>query len=79
MSHFDEISGIVACPTEWGRWWQTLEEVYVEINTGIEISAKKIECVIRTKHLRVAINGKVLIDVSKQNSCRHSRLSLFQY
>ncbi|WAQ98832.1 NUDC2-like protein [Mya arenaria] len=32
MSHFDETSGVIVCGTEWGRWWQTLEEVHVEVD-----------------------------------------------
>lgn len=64
MAHFDERSGIVACKTEWGRWWQTLEEVYIEILTGKDINAKQVQCKIATNSLRVTIDGEVLINVS---------------
>eukprot|EP00730_Choanoeca_flexa_P012537 TRINITY_DN4368_c0_g1_i2.p1 TRINITY_DN4368_c0_g1~~TRINITY_DN4368_c0_g1_i2.p1 ORF type:complete len:140 (+),score=23.94 TRINITY_DN4368_c0_g1_i2:96-515(+) len=32
MSHFDETSGVVECPTHWGSWYQTMEEVVIQIN-----------------------------------------------
>ena len=25
-------SGIIACETDWGRWYQTVEDVNIEIN-----------------------------------------------
>lgn len=39
-SHFDERSGIVECTTPWGRWYQTAEEVYVEIISSTPIRGK---------------------------------------
>ncbi|KAL1110240.1 hypothetical protein AAG570_008317 [Ranatra chinensis] len=32
LSHFDEKSGVVNCQTPWGRWWQNVQEVHVEID-----------------------------------------------
>ena len=64
MSNFDEKSGIIACKTDWGSWWQTMEEINIEINTGEPISAKVVKCEIKPKQLKVSVNGKVLIDVS---------------
>ncbi|XP_076446897.1 nudC domain-containing protein 2-like [Babylonia areolata] len=62
MAHFDEKSGIVACKTEWGKWWQTLEEVYVEVNTGKPITAKLVKCDIKPRLLKVVVSGEVLIN-----------------
>ena len=33
MAHFDERSGVVECPTDFGSWHQTMEEVVVSITT----------------------------------------------
>ena len=77
MAHFDERSGIVPCKTEWGNWWQTLEEVYVEVNPGKEISAKVVECDIKARHLKVVVNREVLINVRIPSSlCQLNGLKL---
>ncbi|KAK7482608.1 hypothetical protein BaRGS_00026209 [Batillaria attramentaria] len=62
MAHFDERSGIVPCKTEWGSWWQTLDEIYIEVDTGREISAKSVKCDIKAKQIKVVVNGETLID-----------------
>ncbi|KAK7097492.1 nudC domain-containing protein 2-like [Littorina saxatilis] len=62
MANFDERSGVVPCKTEWGAWWQTLEEVYIEANTGSDISAKVVKCDIRPRHLKIVVYGEVLVD-----------------
>ena len=69
MAHFDERSGIVPCKTDWGTWWQTLEEVYIEVDTGKEILAKNVKCDIKPRHLTVVVNGEVLVDVSLGLMC----------
>ncbi|XP_041358876.1 nudC domain-containing protein 2-like [Gigantopelta aegis] len=58
---FDEKSGIVPCITEWGRWWQTIEEVYVEIDVPERCSSREIKCIIKTKHLFLTVKEKSLI------------------
>ena len=61
---FDEKSGIVSCNTDWGQWWQNLEEVYVEIDVPEGCSANDIKCICKTKYLSVTVKGKIIIDVS---------------
>ena len=39
-SHFDEKSGVVSCSTLWGQWYQTAEEVVIEIPSSCEIRGK---------------------------------------
>lgn len=60
LSHFDERSGIVAAETPWGKWWQTVGEIFVEINIPpgtpgkdckIDIKPNYIECRIRDKEI----------------------------
>ena len=65
MANFDEKSGIVPCKTEWGSWWQTMEEVYLEVNpdTTLSLTAKAVKCDIRPRHLTIIVNGATVIDV----------------
>ncbi|XP_071452837.1 nudC domain-containing protein 2-like isoform X2 [Hetaerina americana] len=55
LSHFDERSGIVPCATPWGRWWQTVQEVNIEVNIPngtkskeikVKLSSNEIECLV---------------------------------
>ena len=51
MAHFDERSGVVECPTPWGSWHQTMDEVAVLINVpkgtrGKDVTVKiEVSCV----------------------------------
>ncbi|KFM69509.1 NudC domain-containing protein 2, partial [Stegodyphus mimosarum] len=60
LSHFDERSGIVSVETPWGRWWQTVAEVFIEVNipTGtpgkdckVTVKPNFIECRVRDKEI----------------------------
>ncbi|XP_052797031.1 nudC domain-containing protein 2-like isoform X2 [Mya arenaria] len=61
MSHFDETSGVIVCGTEWGRWWQTLEEVHVEVDLPEGTKASMLRCTITNKTLNVLVRGEVKI------------------
>ena len=63
MANFDDRSGFVPCPTSWGQWWQTMDEVFVEVNVPEGTRAKDIKCKITTSHLSVIVSGKALIEV----------------
>jgi len=64
MAHFDEKSGVVAVKTEWGSWWQTMEEVYIEIQTADtqNITSKQVKCNIKPKHISLTIKGNQLFE-----------------
>jgi hypothetical protein len=85
MADFEERSGIVTCETEWGRWYQTLEDVNLEINltpgtkgreVKVDISCRRIECQIRgTIILKGRLFANVIEDestwtIEDQNLCR---------
>eukprot|EP00039_Didymoeca_costata_P030171 m.28192 g.28192 ORF g.28192 m.28192 type:complete len:157 (-) comp7980_c0_seq2:85-555(-) len=57
MSHFDEQSGVVECPTPWGFWYQTIEEVVVIINVPEGTSAKNLKINIASKKLSAKLPG----------------------
>lgn len=62
MAHFDERSGIVQCKTEWGSWWQTIEEVFIEVDLAIVLSAKDIKCSIKSKSISLSIKGSAIFE-----------------
>lgn len=62
MAHFDEKSGIVDVKTSWGRWWQTVEEVFVEVNVEEGTRGKEIKVDFRTKSLKCAVRGKPVFE-----------------
>ena len=64
MADFDDRSGAIIASTEWGIWWQTMEEVYIEINCPIGTSAKEVKCNICTKSLKVMVKGTTIIEVN---------------
>lgn len=64
MAHFDEKGGTVPCKTEWGVWWQTVDDVTIEISVGDGTSARDIRCDIKPKRLHVAVRGKVVLEAS---------------
>ncbi|XP_070553443.1 nudC domain-containing protein 2-like isoform X2 [Ptychodera flava] len=59
--HFDERSGLVPVKTPWGQWYQTMEEVYIEINLPEHTRAKEINVDFRLKYIAVAVKGKTII------------------
>ncbi|KAL3880631.1 hypothetical protein ACJMK2_032855 [Sinanodonta woodiana] len=62
MSNFDERSGIVPCPASWGHWYQTMEEVFLEIKVSEGTLAKEIKCTIKPKHIKVVIKGETILE-----------------
>ena len=64
MSDFDERSGSVQCSTPWGCWWQTNEEVFIEISVAQGTAAKDINCTFGTKSAHVTVKGLDVIKVS---------------
>ncbi|XP_059141086.1 nudC domain-containing protein 2-like [Physella acuta] len=62
MSDFDERSGVIRCKTEWGCWWQTIDEVTIEIHSDTELKSKQIECKTKVKHIQVKINGTIILE-----------------
>jgi len=66
MSDFDDRSGIVACTTQWGRWWQTIDDVTVEVNVGPEAcKAKEIHCSITPHSLSLSVRGRTVFKVTE--------------
>lgn len=64
MSHFDESSGVVICPTPWGSWWQTIDEVCIEVNIVEGTRAKEIDCKITSQSINLVVAKKEVIQVN---------------
>uniref|UniRef100_A0A8C5Q2W6 NudC domain-containing protein 2 n=2 Tax=Leptobrachium leishanense TaxID=445787 RepID=A0A8C5Q2W6_9ANUR len=59
--HFDERSGIVPCKTPWGCWYQTMEEIFIEVQVPPGTQAKDIQCKLASRDIRLALQGKEII------------------
>ena len=64
MSNFDERSGIVACSTPWGQWYQTMEEVHIEVNVPEGTISKQININCTPTQLTCVVRGESIIKVN---------------
>ncbi|XP_008181267.1 nudC domain-containing protein 2 isoform X1 [Acyrthosiphon pisum] len=60
VSHFDEKSGIIPCNTEWGRWWQTVDELHIEITLPVNTKSKDVKVNVTNSSITCQILGKPL-------------------
>ncbi|KAK7138289.1 hypothetical protein R3I94_013801 [Phoxinus phoxinus] len=56
--HFEERSGVIPCKTAWGSWYQTMEEVFIEVNVPPGTSAKEIKCNIGSKQIELRVKDQ---------------------
>ena len=66
-SNFDEKSGVVSHPTEFGRWWQTVDEVVVEVDVEKGTRGKEVVVVIKPSHLECRVKGNIIFKVKKSS------------
>ena len=62
MAHFDEKAGVVPVATPWGRWWQTIEEVQIEIRLPKNTRARDITCIFSPNRLTCRLAGPAPTD-----------------
>lgn len=62
MGNFDEKSGVIYCNTDWGRWYQTIDEVVLEIDCPQPTRGKEVFIDIKPKHLCCLIKGKLVLE-----------------
>lgn len=60
---FEERSGVVPCGTPWGRWYQTLEEVFVEVRVPPGTRAKDVRCSLQSRHIALSVGGQEVLQV----------------
>lgn len=63
--HFDERSGVVPCKTPWGCWYQTMEEVFIEVGVPHGTSAKEVRCRLGARDVELHVKGKEIIKVTR--------------
>uniref|UniRef100_A0A3Q2PBA2 CS domain-containing protein n=1 Tax=Fundulus heteroclitus TaxID=8078 RepID=A0A3Q2PBA2_FUNHE len=56
--HFEERSGVVPCKTPWGSWYQTMEEVFIEVHVPPGTSAKEVKCRLGSRDIELQVRGK---------------------
>lgn len=59
-SHFDEKSGVVSCKTPWGSWYQTVEEIVVNVNVEEGTRGRDIRVNIKPNHITCTVKGEIL-------------------
>lgn len=67
--HFEERSGVVPCKTPWGSWYQTMEEVFIEVDVPPGTSAKEVKCRLGSKDIELHVKGKEIIKVCWSDLC----------
>lgn len=65
LSHFDEKSGIIPFKTDWGQWYQTIEEVHIEITEFNNLKSRDVELKITTNYIKCQILSKTVFEVIK--------------
>lgn len=65
---FEERSGVVPCGTPWGQWYQTLEEVFIEVRVPPGTRAQDIQCGLQSRHVALAVGGREILKVASGRS-----------
>jgi len=60
MSDFEDRSGVVSCVTDWGRWYQTVEDVTIEVVLEQGTRGKEISINITPGNIFCAARGRVI-------------------
>ncbi|XP_050440603.1 nudC domain-containing protein 2-like [Adelges cooleyi] len=60
MDIFGDSNLIVPCETEWGKWWQTLEEVHVEVNVPKGTKSKEVKVDATNTDITCIVAGKTI-------------------
>lgn len=55
---FDDKAGIVKCTTEWGSWYQTIEDVTAEVHVPLITKSRDVKIKILPSSISCAISGK---------------------
>uniref|UniRef100_A0A8C8YWC5 NudC domain-containing protein 2 n=2 Tax=Boreoeutheria TaxID=1437010 RepID=A0A8C8YWC5_PROSS len=62
---FEERSGVVPCGTPWGQWYQTLEEVFIEVQVPPGTRAQDIQCGLQSRHVALAVGGREILKTKR--------------
>lgn len=62
VSHFQEKSGTVPCKTPWGRWWQSVQEVAIEVELTEGTRAKDVKVDVKPNYIKCMVKGTVTFE-----------------
>lgn len=61
---------MVPCGTPWGQWYQTLEEVFIEVQVPPGTRAQDIQCGLQSRHVALSVGGREILKVASQGLSR---------
>lgn len=61
-TYFDEKGGVVHCATPWGRWWQTVSEVHIEVMVPQGTKGKSCKVELKATYIKVTVLNDAVID-----------------
>lgn len=61
MAHFAEKAGVVTANTAWGNWSQTIDEVFVEVQSENGLRTRDVKCSITANSISLTIRGKEIL------------------
>lgn len=64
ISFFDEKRSVIKTRTDWGFWWQTVQEVHIQVEIPKLTSAKEIKVNVRPKYIQCIVHGKTIFEVN---------------
>lgn len=83
-TNFDERSGIIACVTPWGKWWQTVNEINIEVEVPKGTKAKAIKISLKPRYISLLVSDQLIFEVGYDfyiivlKICLGTRLGNFQ-
>ena len=63
-SHFDEKSGVICHKTDFGQWYQTVDEVMILVNLESGTRGKEVHVDIQPNKLKCVVRGKIIFEAS---------------
>lgn len=73
--HFEERSGVVPCKTPWGSWYQTMDEVFIEVNVPHGTTAKEVKCHLGSRDIELLVKGKEIFKVGHQSDSQVPKIT----
>ena len=70
-SHFDEKSGVICHKTDFGQWYQTVDEVMILVNLESGTRGKDVHVDIQPNKLKCLVRGKIIFEASTISRIDH--------
>lgn len=65
MDFFNDTNVAVPCETEWGKWWQNLEEIHIEVRVPKGTKSRDVKVEASNSQITCNVSGKTIFSVSK--------------